>query len=486
MNPWPQRQEILMRWLLACLLAGVVIAVGDGFARRSSRAELPGAAAATPGGRPEYELRGAGSCAAAACHNGNGPKGSKGSEYTTWVIHDPHARAVEVLYGKRSLQIEKKRKHSPEVDENHPERDPLCLNCHVRPGIEPYLTQTHKLPRGAAFSYEDGVSCEACHGAAGGWLTDHYTAEWRGKSAAQKEAEGMCNTKDLRLRAELCVRCHVGRGDIDVNHDLIAAGHPRLAFEFGAFLANMPKHWSEETDKAGRRDFEARAWAIGQAVSAKAALKLLAHRADVKNKRPWPEFAEYDCFACHHDLKAQNWRRERKERKELPGTLPWGSWYFPMLPDALGGEAPKELMDELSSLREAMQLFGPDQQDVMARAQSVSAKLRPWPEKLARQEHDRAALDKALKRIAADDRRVSEASWDGAAQLYLAIAAHDSARDDLDREKRDPVLKTRIQALGKQLSFPPLAPGQHYDSPAEDGPKRVQEALKRIQQALQK
>src|SRR5262249_53265920 len=44
------------------------------------------------------QLQGVGSCSAASCHGYNGPKGSKGSEYTTWVTHDPHARAYSVLF----------------------------------------------------------------------------------------------------------------------------------------------------------------------------------------------------------------------------------------------------------------------------------------------------------------------------------------------------------------------------------------------------
>ena len=182
----------------------------------------------------------AGSCAAAACHNGNGAKGDRGSEYTTWVLHDPHSRAFEVLYGKKSLQIEKNRQRPPGVKEDHPESDPLCLNCHVQPGIEALADNGGRLPRRKAFALEDGVGCEACHGAAGGWLTQHYTAAWRARTPAEKEAAGMANTKDLRVRAETCVRCHVGEGDLDVNHDLIAAGHPRLAFEYAAFQGNMP------------------------------------------------------------------------------------------------------------------------------------------------------------------------------------------------------------------------------------------------------
>src|SRR5690349_1061715 len=45
-----------------------------------------------------YHFQGAGSCSAAACHNDMGPRGARGSEYTTWVIHDRHARAWSVLF----------------------------------------------------------------------------------------------------------------------------------------------------------------------------------------------------------------------------------------------------------------------------------------------------------------------------------------------------------------------------------------------------
>jgi hypothetical protein len=40
----------------------------------------------------------------------------------------------------------------------------------------------------------------------------------------------------------------------DVNHDLIAAGHPRLSFELSAFMATMPPHWTaHRRPRAGRR-----------------------------------------------------------------------------------------------------------------------------------------------------------------------------------------------------------------------------------------
>src|SRR5438477_48 len=51
------------------------------------------------------ELQGVASCASAACHHGNGPKGAWRSEYTTWISYDPHANAYEVLYDEKSVQI---------------------------------------------------------------------------------------------------------------------------------------------------------------------------------------------------------------------------------------------------------------------------------------------------------------------------------------------------------------------------------------------
>src|SRR4051812_13662241 len=49
---------------------------------------------------------GVSSCAASACHHGNGPAGQVGSEYTTWASSDPHARAYLVLFDERSRAIQ--------------------------------------------------------------------------------------------------------------------------------------------------------------------------------------------------------------------------------------------------------------------------------------------------------------------------------------------------------------------------------------------
>jgi hypothetical protein len=447
--------KAVMRWPCFCLLAGAAVVAGTVLGRHPAGAETGKGAAASRPTAPE--LRGAGSCAAAACHNGNGSGGEKGSEYTTWVLHDPHSRAFEVLYGKKSLQIEKNRQRPPGVKEDHPESDPLCLNCHVQPGVE-------KLSRRKQFALEDGVGCEACHGAAGDWLTQHYTAAWRAKTAGEKRAEGMADTKDLRVRAETCVRCHVGEGDFDVNHDLIAAGHPRLAFEYAAFHASLPKHWDAAGERMGRPDFDAQLWMIGQVVTSRAALRLLAERA-ADPKKPWPEFAESDCFACHHDLADQKWRRDSKRAAGRAGSAAWGTWHF-ALDDVVRQHPPKPGLAypkaEIADLRERMTAPDPDRAEVRADAGRAAKALDLWLPALGERTFDWRPdrLADALNLKLRDE--IGSYGWDEAAQLYLALKAQPRAAGQRDLLKR----------LGESLAFPP-----GYRSPAGFDPTALRRRL---------
>src|SRR5262249_36477726 len=175
---------------------------------------------------------------------------------------------------------------------------------------------------GTTWMNADGVGCESCHGPSARWLGPHTTIDWRQESRPVKEGLGLYDTKTLARRAEICAGCHVGdrsRNGLparDVNHDLIAAGHPRLTFELASYLDNVPAHWDEQDENSGpvgpnqrAKDFSIRAWAIGQWASENAALDLTAGRAEVPGA-PWPELSEYDCFACHHDLRDDPWRRK--------------------------------------------------------------------------------------------------------------------------------------------------------------------------------
>src|SRR6516165_2986238 len=302
-------------------------------------------------------LAGTASCSARGCHGAiepvMNPAQCQQDEYNLWA-HDRHADAYRVLFDKRSQEI------SRLLGPKKAHEDPRCLACHTNPRLAVLPQETSFVQQERLF----GVGCETCHGSANSWLVAHTAKDWR----LQKHKYKMPDLTDPTLQARTCAGCHIGAAPDeeaplrDVNHDLIAAGHPRLNFEFGAFQANMPPHWRQ------RKMAEGHSWAVGQIVSAQAALELLSHRAKCG---PWPEFAEYDCFACHHSLSPITRTRGLTppgSPSRKPGDLVWGSWYFALtdsLPDRKQAAAAAQaalLSADLKSLRIILQKPNPDRQ----------------------------------------------------------------------------------------------------------------------------
>jgi hypothetical protein len=150
-----------------------------------------------------------------------------------------------------------------------------CLDCHGTRGPSQDVS--------AETLAADGVSCESCHGPAEKWLASHsgIPTGLAGFTAAQKSSDsrlaGMVDLEDVNTRVETCVRCHVGSPAAEVNHDLLAAGHPALKFEFHNYMRQMHKvaHWTPAQDRAQNdSDSDARYWAVGQAETARAAAML--------------------------------------------------------------------------------------------------------------------------------------------------------------------------------------------------------------------
>ncbi len=327
-----------------------------------------------------------------------------------------------------------------------PEKATLCLSCHVspdasrKPGVPPLFRA-------------DGVSCESCHGPADSWLTRHYQPSWKGLSPAEKMATGFRLTRDLLVRARLCAGCHVGAPGMEVNHDLLAAGHPRLNFEFGSYQAIYPKHWSDRDDRARYADFEARSWALGQVVSAQAALNLLAYHAGNED-RPWPEFAENNCYSCHHELRAKPWRKPEPGQKL--GTLSLNDWYYAELPSILAfSERPAAALPELATLRRVMARRVPPRGEAADLATRASARLAGWLRQTAHEPPLGPAQLKPwlLERFSALEKDQAE-DWDRQTQDYLAVAALHHALKDLDPKFQDPALLAVLCQRRKELAFP--------------------------------
>ena len=242
-----------------------------------------------------HKFVGVGSCSSSNCHGSVTPlKGSNvlQNEYVSWQRHDLHSKAYINLTGADGKRI------AENLGIANPEKEKECLDCHA--------TNAPAALRDTKFQLEDGVGCESCHGAAGGYLESHAG---HGASHQQNLDAGMTDIVSPVKRAALCVSCHLGNEEKAVTHRLIGAGHPRLSFEVDTFSMIEPKHWVVDDDYRQRKGeyVSAKAWLAGQIANANNGLKLVL--SDRRSRDGiWPEFTLMYCYTCHHSLTEEQWK----------------------------------------------------------------------------------------------------------------------------------------------------------------------------------
>jgi hypothetical protein len=271
--PGPRRWP---RWLAAGLCFLLALSAGP-------------AALAQNGGR----YLGVASCAGATCHGraeGNGAV-VRQDEIATWQSPSSptgaHSRALAVLSGVRARQI------AASLGLKDPAEEPACLGCHS--------TSVPAAERGPRFQQSDGIGCESCHGPASPWIATHYTVAG---SHSANVAAGLMPLDQPQARARVCLDCHYGSaaGNQFVTHRMMAAGHPRIAFELDLFSA-LQQHHDADADyiqRKGRPD-SVRLWAVGQAEALRRSTDLFA-RPGFGSEGIFPEFSFYDCHSCHRPI----------------------------------------------------------------------------------------------------------------------------------------------------------------------------------------
>lgn len=418
----------LLVWLLACAFYP---AQGQ---NAKDRGAEPGAARADAKARP---IEGSAACANRGCHGQPAQQDTKDknpSSFWLWHQYDPHHQATFVL-DKLSSPLAKRMGEL--LGMKDVAQEPRCLACHTTPqanGSEGWARDEQRF----------GVGCESCHGSAKGWLTKHVSKEWKSLTPAQKLAEGMIPLESLHARAEACAGCHVGaKPDLQkrlplrlVDHDFIAAGHPRLAFEMSAFLSNLPRHWTERP-KNSTPDFPARTWKAGQVAIAKAALELIIDNATSPDPGRWPEFTDYSCYACHHNLTAAG--------RPSKGTLKLATWPFALLPVA-GGKADGKLL-------ELMNRRNPSRGESPAEARRLWQSLDSLASKVE-EPLDAAAL--ASMREDLVKRGLAAQDWDELEQVALGLVAVLGA----ERAVTGKADEGREKAVRELLEALQLQPGQ--------------------------
>jgi Cytochrome c554 and c-prime len=242
---------------------------------------------------------GVASCAGSTCHGRMEGDGIvvRQDELMRWqepsTPGGSHSRAFAVLSNSRSQFIARN------LGIGDAANAAMCLGCHSSDAV------------GGAAYRNDGVGCESCHGPSGSWIASHYAgvgtspdpdAEMRAKHLANLGA-GLMKLEDPKVRARVCLDCHygaAGEGQF-VTHRIMAAGHPRIAFEMDLF-STLQQHHAEDRDYGVRKGApdHMRMWAVGQAAALSRSLALFQSKRGTEGV--FPEFTFYDCHSCHRRI----------------------------------------------------------------------------------------------------------------------------------------------------------------------------------------
>lgn len=238
---------------------------------------------------------GVASCAGSTCHGHSVADGKpvRQDELRSWQEESSpggaHSRAYRVLLEPRGREILTRLGYGGNMATGI-NKD--CAGCHTTLGA----------PKQA-----DGVGCESCHGAAGGWVSSHYV---KGTTHRGNVAQGLTNLSSPATRANICLDCHLS-GDAQgqfVSHRIMAAGHPRVSFELDLF-STLQQHHDEDADYLVELDGSPRKpktnsmqmWAVGQAEALQRSLSLFSQPAKGIDGL-FPEFTFYDCHSCHRRI----------------------------------------------------------------------------------------------------------------------------------------------------------------------------------------
>lgn len=387
---------------------------------------------------------GAGSCAASACHGGIQARDTTKvlqNEYSTWVVQDRHSRAYSVLTQPLAQRM------AAILKIGAPEKSQKCLVCHA--------LSVPQSEMGRQFDISEGVSCESCHGPSSLWLGPHVQA---GARHADMVKLGLVDNKDLVVRAEKCMTCHLGAPGMQVDHEMLAAGHPDLVFELDSYSSIEPPHWVERAPDQKQPISDpllgVRIWSVGQVVQLRESMLRLARDA----RGPvWPEYTELDCFTCHHSLTKpeDSWRQAAGYPGRRPGNPPYNmaryvvfQQFAQRIDPAKAGELRKDV-DEVYALASDLQ---PDRARLASAADTAAQAAESMEGEVKSASYDHAQTEALMREIAGDADAIS---FQGERSAEQAVMALDSLylADSL-RSGGNPTVKTAIDGLYQLLNNP--------------------------------
>jgi hypothetical protein len=364
---------------------------------------------------PKNVHEGVGSCAGSACHGravASGPD-IRHDEILTWQSPTgpagAHSRAWRVLTEPRAQAI------AGRLGLGRAQDAAACLGCHA----------DHPAERGSRFQISDGVGCEACHGGSSGWLSSHYALNVK---HADNVASGMVPLEDAKVRAGVCLDCHFGAAGPGqfVTHQIMSAGHPRIAFELDLF-STLQKHYDLGANYAARKAIPSgvKLWAVGQAMAVDRSLTLFA---DPRRGQEgvFPEFYFFDCHSCHRAISDDPHARPTavmNQGRPIPsGTPPYNDENMIMLSAASQVAAPK-LAGQFDADSRAFHiaLATTDRTGAVRAGTQLARSAAALANAFAAHDFGRAETIAILERVVSGAQVARYTDYSGSAQAVMAI-----------------------------------------------------------------
>lgn len=353
---------------------------------------------------------GVSSCAGSTCHGHSVADGTpvRQDELRLWQEESSpggaHSRAYRVILEPRGQGIIRR------LGLDAPGVQRECLGCHASPG---------------STKVADGVDCETCHGAAGSWISTHYTV---GATYRRDVSQGMTDLVSPRARARVCLDCHLsgdGQGQF-IYHRIMAAGHPRISFELDLF-STLQQHWDEDADYAqrkGARTNNMRMWAVGQAEAVNRSLALFTEPGKGMDGI-FPEFTFYDCHSCHRQItdgdEAHVTAVPNPGRPIHLGMPPYQDENIIMLLAAARVAAP-DLAGQFEARSKAFHAaMGQGRTETVTAAQALRQSANALADRFASADFSRAQTFQIMDTIASDAIATRFTDYEGSVQSVMAI-----------------------------------------------------------------
>jgi vacuolar-type H+-ATPase subunit I/STV1 len=185
-------------------------------------------------------------------------------------------------------------------------------------------------------------------------------------------------------------------------------------------------------------------------------MERVAWRAKGKN---WPEYAELQCFACHHALTApeQSWRQERGYAGRRPGDPPWNdSRYavFRELAHQVDDTTAARLDEQVAQVAKTLSQLNPDRDAVAAEAAGTASLSNQLASRLQAQPYDAAMTLRLLQRISDRSDEISQEGERAGEQAAMAMDSLFIAYGRTEKLSNATEIRAAINGLFQQLENP--------------------------------